>query len=76
MNSPTSSSFRLGSEVRTVLSRYDLLLGVIPLAFGSAITTAVISSLPIEGTLFVAALVGVLAILDAVLYNPPHPGGR
>ncbi|ELY53721.1 hypothetical protein C492_17223 [Natronococcus jeotgali DSM 18795] len=55
----------------TAVTRYDLALGLIPLAFaGSAIASAATEP-GLEQSLVPAALVGILAIVDACSLNPP-----
>ncbi|APX97875.1 hypothetical protein [Natronorubrum daqingense] len=52
-------------------SRYDVLLGIIPVAYASAILVAGLSSVPLVVTMLVASLVGVVVIADACYLNPP-----
>ncbi|SEH13290.1 hypothetical protein SAMN04487967_1274 [Natronorubrum sediminis] len=51
-------------------SRYDVLLGIIPVAYASAILVAGLSSVPLVLTMLVASLVGVVVIVDACYLNP------
>ena len=74
MASETSLDFGTVRKPHRLLSRHDLILGVIPLAFGSALLAAVASSLRVEHTLLVAATVGVVVILEALFRNPPRSG--
>lgn len=62
-------------ELLESVSRYDLVLAVIPTAFLTAILVANLLSISTETTLLAAAMVGALALLDALFINPPgHPG--
>lgn len=54
------------------LSRYDLLLMAIPAAFLLAFVTSTALSIGVHAALVGAALVGALAIADAVALNPPR----
>lgn len=71
MDSVTNLGSGTVRQLRSVTSRYDLLLGLIPTAFGAAVVAAGVSSLPLEATLFVAAVVGLMVILEALFRNPP-----
>jgi hypothetical protein len=59
---------------RTTLSRYDLVLAVIPMAFVAAFVANVVFSLPLRTVLPVSSLVGVLALIDSLYLNPPTNG--
>ena len=61
---------RDGAGDRT-LSRYDLLLLVIPVAFVLALVVSQVSSLPASTVLGAASLVGALAVADGLFLNPP-----
>lgn len=58
------------------LSRYDLLLAVIPAAFLFAGITSQVLSVAPRATLVGATLVGALALLDGLFVNPPRSGSR
>lgn len=53
------------------LSRYDLVLVLIPAAFLLAALFGSLFSIPLNVALIGAGLVGVLAVLDGVFWNPP-----
>lgn len=53
------------------ISRYDLVLALIPTAFLTALLIANLLSLPARSTLVIAAFVSALALLDALFLNPP-----
>jgi hypothetical protein len=65
---------------RTVgrLSRYDLLLAVIPLVFALALVASVVTPVSREAALAGGAVLSSLCFLDAVYINPPvdSPPGR
>jgi hypothetical protein len=56
---------------RTTLSRYDLVLAVIPAAFVVALLSTLVFSIPLRTTLPPSSLVGVLALADTLYLNPP-----
>lgn len=57
------------------VSRYDLILAVIPTAFITALLVANLLAISTQTTILAAAMVGALALLDALFFNPPgHPG--
>jgi len=58
------------------LSRYDIILVAIPLAFLAALLTGQILSLPMQATVVVGAALGALAVVDALFVNPPKQGRR
>lgn len=53
------------------LSRYDVVLAVIPLAFLSALFATTVLSMPFQQTAVVASLVGGATVIDALFLNPP-----
>jgi hypothetical protein len=53
------------------LSRYDLLLLVIPAAFLTALAASQVSSFDVSTLLGAASLVGALAVADGLFRNPP-----
>lgn len=59
---------------RTTLSRYDLVLAVVPAAFVVALLSTLIFSIPLRATLPASSLVGVLALADTLYLNPPVDG--
>jgi len=56
------------------LSRYDLLLLVIPAAFLLAFAGATVSALPTRPFVAAASVVGALAVADGLFVNPPGAG--
>lgn len=60
-----------GSQIGAEFSRYDLVLLVIPMAFLFGLVVARMSSVPPHVPLVGAALVGALAVGDAMFRNPP-----
>lgn len=63
---------RLTTLLREV-SRYDLVLGVIPLSLLTSAVGASVTTLALEPVLAVGALVSLLAMIDALFLNPPAP---
>ncbi|MDL5362194.1 hypothetical protein [Halalkalicoccus sp. NIPERK01] len=55
------------------LSRYDLVLWAIPAAFLLAFVASNALAIGVQTALVGAALVGALAVADAVALNPPRP---
>ncbi|MEM4780572.1 MAG: hypothetical protein QXG03_03275 [Halalkalicoccus sp.] len=59
-------------DERTVaVSRYDLLLGIVPAAFVLAVLASATLAISVHAALVFASLVGALAIADAIALNPP-----
>jgi len=56
------------------LSRYDLLLLVIPAAFLLALVGSIVSPLPTRVFVAGASVVGALAVADGLFVNPPERG--
>ncbi|MDQ2050846.1 hypothetical protein RBH26_10160 [Natronolimnohabitans sp. A-GB9] len=56
-------------------SRYDLLLGIIPVVFAVALVVAHVLSVSVVQAMFVAAAIGVLVVIDACYLNPPIDQG-
>jgi hypothetical protein len=54
------------------LSRYDLLLVVIPVVFVVALALAQVSTLAASTALGAASLVGAVAVADGLFVNPPR----
>jgi hypothetical protein len=54
------------------VSRYDLLLLVIPAVFVLAVGAAQVSSFEVSTLLAAASLVGGLAVADGLFLNPPR----
>lgn len=62
---------RLARSIRPV-SRYDLVLGLIPVAFGAAGAAGAFLSVTATTTVSVAAILSGLAVVDALFLNPPR----
>jgi len=56
------------------LSRYDLVLGLIPLALLSSAVGASVSDLPLHVFMLAGAVVSLLAMIDALFVHPPRSG--
>ncbi|QPV64261.1 hypothetical protein I7X12_06500 [Halosimplex litoreum] len=56
------------------LSRYDLLLVVIPAAFLLALVGSLVSALPASVFVAGASVIGGLAVADGLFVNPPGRG--
>ncbi len=63
-------------EPTRTLSRYDLVLAVIPLAFLVAVSVAYVTSTALQHALVSAAGASVLALVDALFLRPPGLSGR
>lgn len=57
------------------LSRYDLVLTVIPFVFALAAVANVAFSVPFLGALAASAIVSVVVLADALFINPPVDTG-
>lgn len=71
----SNSDPRMAETERTAdrpLTRYDLLLFVIPVTFLVALLLAQVSSLPASTLLAAASLVGAVAVADGLFVNPPQ----
>ena len=68
---PGQDPFDALVDVLAAVNRYDLVLGIIPIAFVVALSAASVLSLPITHTLLIAAIIGVITIVDACYLNPP-----
>lgn len=64
----------LRALVPTRLTRYDLLLAIIPAAFLLALVASTALSTPPRVALVVASAVGALAVVDGLFRNPPTVG--
>lgn len=64
-----------GSDVAIAwpLSRYDLVLALIPLAFGVAIFASLLLEVTLPTAMAAASVLGLGMILDATFRNPPVP---
>jgi hypothetical protein len=61
-------------SVRRSLTRYDLVLTVIPVALLLTVGAAELFGLPNRAALAGGAFVGLLALADALFLNPPTTG--
>jgi len=53
------------------LTYYDLVLAVIPIAFLVSVLVGHLLSIPTRTALIAASVVGTLAMIDALFFNPP-----
>jgi uncharacterized membrane protein YoaK (UPF0700 family) len=53
------------------VSRYDLVLGVIPGAYAAGLLAQAVLSVSLLGALVVASLVAMTALVDGLLVHPP-----
>ena len=58
-------------DVLTAATRYDLVLAAVPVAFTVALVVAYVVGVALYWTLVPAAVVGIVAIVDAVYLHPP-----
>ncbi|NUB90343.1 hypothetical protein HTZ84_16265 [Haloterrigena sp. SYSU A558-1] len=72
---PGRDPFETLVDVLAEASRYDLLLGVVPVAFTVALVAAHVLRLPVVHAMFVAATIGALVVIDACYLNPPVDQG-
>ena len=68
---PERNPFDALVDVLAAVNRYDLVLGIIPIAFVVALFAASVLGLPITHTLPIAAIIGVITIVDACYLHPP-----
>ena len=68
---PERDPFDALVDVLAAANRYEFVLGIIPLAFAVALVAATMLELSVVQAIGVAAVVGVLAIVDACYLNPP-----
>ncbi len=61
---------------RRSLTRYDLVLTVIPVALILTVGAAELFGLPNRVALASGAVIGLVALVDALFLNPPVAGGR
>ncbi|MFB6084581.1 MAG: hypothetical protein ABEJ94_10085 [Halorientalis sp.] len=69
--SDNSGSGRIGSQTLDSLSRYDLVLALVPVAFLVSVVLGNLLSVPFRTTLAGASAIGALTLLDALFVNPP-----
>jgi hypothetical protein len=68
---------RPGAPVtRMGLSRYDIVLAVIPTIFVIAILLGHLVSVSLQTAVAFGSLLGVVAVVDALFVNPPRPGEK
>ena len=72
---PERKLFETLVDVLAAASRYDLQLGVVPVAFAVALVAANVSSVSVVQAMLVAATIGVLVIVDACYRHPPIDQG-
>ena len=73
---PQRDPFDALVDVLTAASRYDVVLWSIPLAFTVALVAALVFEVSVIQTFAVAAMVGILAVVDACYVNPPIGGNQ
>jgi len=54
------------------LSRYDVLLAVIPLGFACALLVALVFDISVQQAVATGAVIGAIALADALYFNPPQ----
>lgn len=72
---PERDPFDALVDVLAAVNRYDLALGLIPIAFTVALVAAGALGIPATYALAVAAVVGAGVIADACYLNPPVDRG-
>jgi len=70
-NRRTDEFFRAFRDGLPNLSRYDLLLAVVPLAFAAMLTVHLIFDVPLRASLTGGAVIGAVVLADALYLNPP-----
>jgi hypothetical protein len=65
---------RRSSDPLSTVSRYDLVLAIIPVAFFLGMSATTFASVSFYDGLVVASILGGLATLDALLIHPPTDG--
>ncbi|WP_267640609.1 hypothetical protein [Haloarchaeobius amylolyticus] len=63
-------------DLAAAVSRYDLVLAVIPLSFVAAAGWSAVTDASTTTTVGMAGVVCLLALLDALFVNPPRQGRR
>ncbi|MDG5777223.1 hypothetical protein VB773_00690 [Haloarculaceae archaeon H-GB2-1] len=58
------------------LSRYDLTLAVIPVAFVASLFVGQLLAIPVRNAVMAASVVGALALLDGLFLHPPRSGSE
>ncbi|WP_049924336.1 hypothetical protein [Halopiger djelfimassiliensis] len=72
---PERDPFETLVGVLAAVTRYDLLLGIVPLVFTGALVAAHVLSVSMVQAMFVAATIGAFVIVDACYLNPPTDQG-
>lgn len=70
-----ATAFKRLVEFATSLSRYDLLLIVIPAVFVFSLVVGYFLSVPPQSALAAASVVGALVLADGLFLNPPRDRG-
>jgi hypothetical protein len=68
----SNTDARTADRTSRTVSRYDLVLLVIPAVFVLALATAQLSPFRVSTLLAAASLVGGLAVVDGLFVNPPR----
>ncbi|PSQ19340.1 hypothetical protein BRD04_10225 [Halobacteriales archaeon QS_9_67_17] len=74
MSKPTTPPDRIVSRTiagATAVSRYDLVLAVVPVALLLGLAAGLLSSVPLYVAMAVGSLVGAAAVADALFIDPP-----
>lgn len=72
---PERDPFDALVDVLAAVNRYDLQLGLIPVAFAIALTVASTTSVAVTQSMLIAAAIGVFVVIDACYRNPPIDQG-
>ncbi|MEY7849334.1 hypothetical protein AB7C87_09055 [Natrarchaeobius sp. A-rgal3] len=72
---PKRDPFDVLIDALTAANRYDFLLAIVPIAFAVALVGASVLGVSLEATMVVAAVVGMVVIVDACYLNPPTERG-
>ena len=78
MSEPTTPTDRIVSRTTdgaAAVSRYDLVLAVVPVAFLLAFAAGLLSSIPLYAAMAIGSLAGTVAVADALFVNPPGDAG-
>ena len=74
MSEPTTPTDRIVSRTTdgaTVVTRYDLVLAIVPVALLLGLATGLLSSVPLYAAMAIGSLVGAVAVADALFIDPP-----
>ena len=78
MSEPTTPTDRIASRTTDgaiAVSRYDLVLAVVPVAFLLAFAAGLLSSIPLHAAMAIGSLAGTAAVADALFVDPPGDAG-